>query len=188
MVLSSFHRYCDKNVVDLKESLGCFNWFKYRIIESFVLQYNNFFFVNFGYKYVIKTPEISGNHHHLYINDVKSNSLFNDIYIGFVLINKSFIRCSKLFFLKKTFQYSCFVIGRFLNTLYNGHCIGVFGFVGFIFKESLLHLKHKTTSIFIISKINLFPKKILLSQKLIRKLSYRVLFKLSSLIVYISKN
>ncbi len=188
MVLSSFHKYCDKNVVDLKESLGCFNWFKHRIIESVVLRYNNFFIVYFGYKYIIKALEISLNSNYFYINDIKSNSLFNDIYIGFILIKQNFIRYNKLFFLRKTFQYSCFVIGRFLNTFYNGYCIGVFGFVGFIFKESLVHLKHKTTSIFVISKISLFPKKILLSQKLIKKLSYRVLFKLSSLIVYISKN
>lgn len=183
------YRYSVESFVELKQLINCFNSFEHRIVEGVVFKYNNIFFLDFGFRSLvkIKTSNLIGNS--ISIRNIRFSKLCNNIYFNFFKIKQSNINFyNNWYILKKAFQYNCFVIGRFLNLFNRGSCIGVFGFIGYTFKKNLLSKQKRLTSIYIITKINFITKEFLVSQKVIKKLAYRSLFKISSLIVYISNN
>jgi hypothetical protein len=184
----SHYRYFDGNIADFKKFINCFNLFECRSILSVFFKYDNFFFLDFGFRYLIKIKSLCSFNNFVLINKMRFTGLYNDIHFICALLKYSIVNHNKLFIFKKVLLHNCFIIGRFLNTLSNGFSIGVFGFVGFVSKRNLIYDKNMITSIFNIAKIDFFIKRIVLSQKSINKSVYRILFKLSSVILYISNN
>lgn len=187
-MMYKYYKYFDKNVFDLKRSMNCYNLFEHRFIESILFRYNDFFFFSLGFKYILEIKKYYSCNNHVLINNLSSNDSYSYINFDLIMIKQNIFRYNKLSILNKVFHYGCFIVGRFLNTLENGFSIGIFGLVAFILKKSFLHNKSTLTSIYIINKIDFLSKRFLLSQKLVKKLTYRALFKLSSLIMYINNN
>lgn len=187
-VICNYNKYTVSNFIDFKKSLNCFNLFEHRLVESIVLKYGDFFLLDFGISFVMKTKEVYSLNKYININNISLDSLCNVIHFDYFILKRTLICCDNWSLLKKAFQYNCFIAGRFLNLYEKGLSIGVFGFIGYALKKDIFYNENKLISIFTIAKINLFTKEFLLSQKSIKRLVYRALFKLSSLIIYVSNN
>ena len=90
--------------------------------------------------------------------------------------------------LKKAFNVKCILNGRVLNPVKDGFSVGIFGFVGFMSRKDTVINNVNFRSVFNIVSIDIFKKTFVVSQKQLDKAIFRVLFKLSSQISYISKN
>ena len=178
-----------KNVNEqFKTSLNCFNLFENRIIEGVVFQYSDFAVIDVGFKHLIKIDLPSKLSNTLILKIIEFDNLFNDLNINYMELKNDLNYRFTWSILKKAFQYKCFLIGKVLNPVRNGFSIGICGFVGFIPKRYFTNNHNKTSSVFIISHIDLIKKTFVLSQKQINKITARTLFKLSSQIIYVSKN
>ena len=88
--------------------------------------------------------------------------------------------------LKKSYKYKCILKGKILNSIRFGFSVGICGLIGFLPKR--FFLSKSNNSLFIISSLDPLKKTFILSQNGINKLCSRIIIKLSSKIMYISKN
>lgn len=184
------NRYYKENLKVFKTFISCYNQFESRIIKCIVLKYDKMFLFDLGFKNMTMIEEfnISNIEKHVFIDRFKFNDLFADIFFEFSILRHNVFYFDIWSFFKKVFLYNCFVIGRFLDTFLNGFAIGIYGFICYLPSRNLTLIENDLSSIFVINNINLSTKKLYISQKLIKKIGYRVLFKLSSIIVDISKS
>lgn len=182
------NKYYNQDLLNLKKSISCFNSLEFRFIESFILNYKSFCFLDFGFRYVIKTKNFSNLNTRLFIKNFRFVRFLSCTFFNHIKLCYNISYYNKWFFLKKIFQCDCFVLGRFLNSVIKGFSIGVCGLVSFISKNDFLFCTCSLVSVFVIRNLDFLSKKIYLTQKSFRKLVYRVLFKLSSQISYVIKN
>jgi ribosomal protein S1 len=175
-------------LIQLKTSTNCFNLFDNRVIEGAVVEFNNFFLVDIGFKYLIKMKKSYSLSYYIILKIVKLETLFNDLHVNYMNLKNDLNYKLNWSILKKAFQNKCFVIGRVLNPVRNGFSVGICGFVGFMPKKYTINNVNNVTSVFVINNIDLLKKSFVVSQKQINKITCRTLFKLSSQLIYVSKN
>ena len=141
-----------------------------------------------GFKYIIKIDIDTYSKYHTLLKFIKLETLFNDSLIDFSSTKNSITRKFNWSIIKKAFNARCILPGKVLNPVKNGFSIGIFGFIGFMPKKYAIDNNPPLKSIFIINSIDIFKKTFIVSQKQIDKTTFRVLFKLSSQISYVSKN
>lgn len=181
------NKYYNQYIIDLKKTISCFNLFKYRLIEATTLKHHISFFLDFGFSYIIELKDIDSFDKYRFVKNIDLDESLFYVSFDFTILNFNMTYLSLWSLIKKVFQFNCFIIGRLLNSFINGFSIGVFGFVGFIKRHDLFYVKYNLVSVFIIKKASSSIGLFTLSQKLFKKLSYKVLFKLSSQIAYTLK-
>lgn len=181
------NKYCNQYSIDLKRLINCFNLFKYRVIEATTLKHHVSSFLDLGFRYIIELKDIDSLDKYRFVKNIDLEESLLYVSLDFAILNFSMIYLSLWSLIRKAFQSNCFIIGRLLNSFIDGFSIGVFGFVGFIKRYDLFYLRHNLVSVFIIKKANSSAGVFTLSQNLFKKLSYKVLFKLSSQIAYVFK-
>jgi ribosomal protein S1 len=182
------NKFYTKAIQEFKHNLNCFSLFDNRVVEGIVLEYNNSHFIDIGFKYLIKMRKLHPLNNSIILKIIKLETLFNDLHVNYVSLKYDLNNKLNWFILKKAFENKCFLNGKILNPVRNGFSVGICGFVGFIPKKHCINYKYNVSSIYIITSFNLFKKTFSLSQKQINKIASRTLFKLSSKIIYISKN
>lgn len=187
----SINKYYIQNVLVLKNSISCFNLFKSRSIETCILKFKDFFFLDFGFNYnYLKIKNFADRTNYLFIKDFEFVRSLR--YMSFNNIKYDFIYSNRWLFLNKVSQFKCLIVGRFLNSYTNRYhsfyCIGVCGCVSLISKKKLLFLGNNLISVFRIGRVRFLRKEIFLSQRFVTRSVYRVLFKLSSQINYSNQN
>ena len=184
----NLYRYCRQNVNSFKKSINCFSLFEDRIVEGIIYEYNGFFLIDLGFKCITNITDHYSANNLLYLNNIKKDDLFLDIYFDYNILKCNFVYFNVWYYIKKAFYYNCFILGRFLNSFSYGFSIGVCGFIGFLTSKDLRLAKYIIVSIFNIRKISFLTKKFLVSQKPVRKLAYKILLKLSSKRIDFYKN
>ena len=181
-------KFLKNDIQQFKLYLNCFSLFENRIIDSIKFHLNNYIFVDVGFKYTIKLSSDVYLKYHTLLKFIRLETLFNDSLIDFSNTKNSITRRLNWSIIKKAFNIRCILPGKVLNPIKNGFSIGILGFVGFMPKKYAIDNSSSLKSIFIINSIDIFKKTFTVSQKQIDKITFRVLFKLSSQISYISKN
>ena len=141
-----------------------------------------------GCKYIVKADKKLYETRYTLLKFVKLETLFNDSLINSLIAKNNISQNSNWSMIKKAFAIKSILPGKILNAFKKGFSVGIFGFVGFIPKKYLLTSSFNSKSVFIVNSININKKTFVLSQKKINKSIFRILFKLSSQISYISKN
>lgn len=175
----------DVNLV--KKHLNCFSLFDNRALEGFSYTVNNDIFIDIGFKYIIKT-NFNNNKYFAFLKILKLETLFNDSEIDYLSIKSNINHKLNWSFIKKAFNIKCILNGRVLNPIKDGFSVGICGFVGFMSRKDIVINNVSLRSVFNITSIDIFKKTFVVSQKQLDKAIFRVLFKLSSQISYISKN
>ena len=181
-------KYFKNDTKTFKNSLNCFSLFENRITQSVNIELSDFIFVDIGFKYIIKIKKESCQKDNTLIKFIKLETFFNDSLIDFSNSKNNLNRKLNWFNIKKAFNLKCIISGKILNPIKNGFSVGVCGFVGFMPKKYALESYSNLKSVFIINNIDISKKTFVLSQRQIDKTTFRVLFKLSSQISYVSKN
>ena len=181
-------KFLKNDIEQFKSYLNCFSLFENRITDSIHFQFDNYALVDVGFKYIIKIDIDTYSKYHTLLKFIKLETLFNDSLIDFSSTKNSITRKFNWSIIKKAFNARCILPGKVLNPVKNGFSIGIFGFIGFMPKKYAIDNNPPLKSIFIINSIDIFKKTFIVSQKQIDKTTFRVLFKLSSQISYVSKN
>ena len=172
----------------VKKHLNCFSLFNNRALEGFVHIINNDTFVDIGFKYIVKTSYHDHNKYFTFLKVLKLETLFNDCEFDYLSIKNNINHKLNWSFIKKAFNVKCILNGRVLNPIKDGFSVGICGFVGFMSRKDTVVNNVNFRSVFNIVSIDIFKKTFVVSQKQLDKAIFRVLFKLSSQISYISKN
>ena len=181
-------KFFKNDIQQFKLYLNCFSLFENRIIESVRFNLNNYTFIDVGFKYNIRLNSDTCSNYYTLLKFIKLETLFNDSLIDFSNTKNSITRKFNWSIIKKAFNIRCILPGKVLNPIKNGFSIGILGFIGFMPKKYAIDNNSSLKSIFVINSIDIFKKTFTVSQKQIDKITFRVLFKLSSQISYISKN
>lgn len=182
--------FLNYNLILIKKHLNCFSLFDSRMIEAFSFKVGNYSFGDIGFKYVIKikTSNNSSNNYYLVIKILRLETLFNDCDTDSSSIKDDINRKLNWSFIKKAFNIKCILSGKILNTIKNGFSVGICGFIGFMPKKHSIISYPGNKSVFNIINIDILKRTFILSQKQLHKSIFRILFRLSSQISYISKN
>ena len=183
-----YNKYNKQIIKELKNSFCCFHLFDNRVIEGVVLKSKKTNYIDIGFKYPVNIESKDNLNTSLIFKTNCLETIFYDVNVNYVEIKRNINRSIIWSILKKAFQQKCFIKGRILNLARGGFSVGIYGFAGFLQKKLHLSSKKNTDSIFYIKKINYLKKTIILSQKNINKIASKILFKLSSKIIYVSKN
>lgn len=179
-------RFFDNAVVSFKNRISCFTLFSTRIVEGHVYSLKNSPLIDIGFKYLIPY-EKSSIKHTINLKVIRLESILNNIHPDFVRFKNDLVLNSNWSFIEKAFTSGCILKGRILNPIYNGFCVGIWGFVGFLPIKHSITNKCNTRSVFIILDIDYFKNTLILSQSKIDKSSLRILLRLSSQLSYISR-
>lgn len=185
---NNLSKYYKNDILEFKLYLGCFSLFKNRIVESTNLNFNNFTAIDVGFKYIVKADNKSYQTQYTLLKLIKLETFFNDSLINSLIAKNNISQNSNWSIIKKAFTIKSILPGKILNPFRKGFSVGIFGFVGFIPRKYLLTNSSNLKSVFIVNSINIQKKTFVLSQKKINKNIFRILFKLSSQISYVSKN
>ena len=172
----------------VKKHLNCFSLFNNRALEGLVHITNNDTFIDIGFKYIVKTNIYDNNKYFTFLKILKLETLFNDSEIDYLSIKNNINYKLNWSFIKKAFNIKCILNGRILNPIKDGFSVGICGFIGFLSRKDIVISNVKFKSVFNIVSVDIFKKTFVVSQKQLDKTIFRVLFKLSSQISYISKN
>nr|YP_009476755.1 ribosomal protein S1 [Cryptomonas curvata]AVM81248.1 ribosomal protein S1 [Cryptomonas curvata] len=185
---NNLFKYFKKDAQIFKQHFNCFSLFENRIVQGICFEFGNVIFVDVGFKYIIKLDKQFSGKYYTLLKFVKLETLFNDPLIDFLSIRNNIFRKLNWSAIKRAFNLNSILPGKVLNPVKNGFSVGIHGFVGFMPKKHSVITNCSLRSVFIISNIDMLKKTFILSQKQIDKTIFRVLFKLSSQISYISKN
>nr|YP_010577923.1 ribosomal protein S1 [Cryptomonas pyrenoidifera]UZP15143.1 ribosomal protein S1 [Cryptomonas pyrenoidifera] len=181
-------KFFKNDIQEFKNSLNCFSLFEDRITEGANFELSDSISIDVGFKYIIKIKKGSSHNYYTLLKLIKLETLFNDSLIDFSNSKNNLNKKSNWLIIKKAFDIKCFLPGKILNPIKNGFSVGVCGFIGFMPKKYALDSYSNLKSVFIINNIDVLKKTFILSQRQIDKTTFRVLFKLSSQLSYISKN
>lgn len=186
MVFGRFYKNVAK---ELKTYMSCFIFFSYSLIESAVIKCCNFYFFDFGFKYLAKIKKTFRFNTLTFIalKIIKLETLFNEIKIEYLNITSNISNKKVWFILKKAFENRSFLTCRILNPIKNGFAVGFCGVVGYLPKKYYVFGKKLIVSVFTIVNVDLFKETFIVSQKRINKLTSRCLYKLNSKIKYLLK-
>lgn len=172
---------------NFKMILNCFILFESRVTEALVYNFRNSSTVDIGFKYLLPVNKklLTDT---ILLKVVKLESILNSTHSDYCNFkdNQGFKLNWSL--IKKAFVNKCILKGKVLNQIYNGFSVGICGFVGFLPKKCSAMTKNSLNSIFVISSIDHLKNSFVLSQNRIQKASLKILFRLSSQILYVSKN
>ena len=185
---TNLKKFFKDDIILVKKYLNCFSLFNNRALEGFAYTVNNDVFLDIGFKYILKTNIHNHNNYFTFLKVLKLETLFNDSEIDYLSIKNNINHKLNWSFIKKAFNVKCILNGRILNPIKDGFSVGICGFVGFISRKDAVINNVNLKSVFSIISIDIFKKTFVASQKQLDKAIFRVLFKLSSQISYISKN
>lgn len=182
----TFSKYTLYSNSQFKSSMHCFALFENRFVEAFIYNYNKVSYIDFGFKYLniinLKNKKIK----YLIFKTMFLKNLYNDINLNCVNYKNDFVHSFMWSILKKAYRYKCILKGKILNSIRFGFSVGICGLIGFLPKK--FFLSKNNSSLFSISSVDLLKKTFILSQRDMNKFCTRVVFKLSSKIMYISRN
>jgi ribosomal protein S1 len=186
-------KFLKDDYILLKKHLNCFSLFNNRALEGFVYITNNDTFIDIGFKYIVKTNNNNNNNNNdnkyfTFLKILRLETLFNDSEIDYLSIKNNINYKLNWSFIKKAFNIKCILNGRILNPIKDGFSVGICGFIGFLSRKDIIVSNVKFKSVFNIISVDISKKTFVVSQKQLDKAIFRVLFKLSSQISYISKN
>jgi len=185
---TNFKNFFEDDIILIKKHLNCFSLFNNRVLEGFVYVVNNDVFVDFGFKYIIESSYHNHSKYSIILKILKLETLFNDSEIDYLNVKNNINHKLNWPFIKKAFNIRCILNGKILNPIKDGFSVGICGFVGFIARKETITNNTNFKSIFNIISIDILKKTFVVSQKQLDRTIFRVLFKLSSRISYISKN
>jgi len=185
---TNLKKFFKDDIILVKKHLNCFSLLNNRALEGFVHIVNSDTFVDIGFKYIVKTSCRDHNKYFTFLKVLKLETLFNDSEIDYLSIKNDINHRLNWFFIKKAFNIKCILNGRVLNPIKDGFSVGICGFVGFMSRKDTVINNVNFRSVFNIVSIDIFKKTFVVSQKQLDKAIFRILFKLSSQISYISKN
>ena len=168
----------------LKTSLPCYGVVsETRFFESELIQFKTSCVFDFGSKHNYKTVDLDQSNFSIHkIKDFETR--YNEILIDFASF-KRFKAIDQLFLVfSQKVESKYFIKGRLLNVSQRGFFIGACGVVGLLPLNSGVKINHDKTIVVYVESINFNRKIINFAQKGAFKKAQRVLFKLSSKLLF----
>lgn len=161
----------------IKKSLNCYHCFDdNRILDGISFRIKNRIYLDFGNKYLLEIVD-SFILNNFFFKVNHSQNISNILIVNRMVLKKTFSDLYVWILIKKAYYKRYFLKGRFLNNLKSGFAIGICGFVGFLPKTLSLS-NNSNCSIYFIQKLDIDKKIFILSQKSLKKLASKILFKL----------
>lgn len=181
-----FSKYMLYSNNQFKLSIHCFALFENRFVEALIYNNKNESYIDFGFKYLNTINLENKKTKYLVFKTILLKNLYNDISLNHTNYKNDFVYSFMWSILKKAYKYKCILKGKILNSIRFGFSVGICGLIGFLPKKHFL--SRSNISLFSVMSLDLLKKTFILSQRDLNRFCTRVVFKLSSKIMYISKN